>query len=93
MLYDIGNEQQAAKTLERLTGVPESYWVIEGIKNSTRFDFADADKDIEHIISMSGGHFPKLEELELIVTHITCSMVCWAKAVLRFCGMWFSVIE
>lgn len=73
MLYDIRNEQQAAKTLERLTGVPESYWVIEGIKNSTRFDFADADKDIEHIISMSGGHFPKLEELELIVTHITTS--------------------
>lgn len=73
MLYDIRNEQQAAKTLELLTGVPESYWVLEGIKNSIRFDFTDANKDIERIISKSGGQFPKLDELELIVTHITTS--------------------
>ncbi len=73
MLYDIRNEAQAAKTLECLTGVIETHWIEEKLKNRTRINYTNVEKDIERIIIKNRGNFPKLEDIELVVTHITTS--------------------
>lgn len=73
LLFDIRDEEKAAKTLERLTGVNATYWYIERIKNNGRYDYTDADKDIERIISRNKGHYPQLCDLELVITHLTTS--------------------
>ena len=73
LLFDIRNKDKAAKTLERLTGVNETYWSFERMKNSGRYDYTNADEDIERIISKYGGHFPNIVDIELVVTHLTTS--------------------
>lgn len=73
MLYDIRDEKKAALTLEYLTGVQTKHWLIEKKYNRNRNDYTDDDKDIERIVRENNGHFPNLEDFNLVVTHITTS--------------------
>lgn len=77
MRYDIRDKYKAAKTLERLTGVRQQRWLQEIQLNSNRSDYSNEDKDIERIIYENNGHFPSLNDIDLVVTHITtCSDNC-----------------
>ncbi len=73
MVYDIRTQEAAGKTLECLTGVPAIVWDTERVRNAARIDFTEADKDIEKIISRYGGHYPSLDDIDLVVTHVTTS--------------------
>ena len=73
MLYDIRDEEKAVETLERLTGVPAVHWIYEKYKNIHRSCWSDASKDIERIIKIYGGKYPSLDEIEVVVVHLTTS--------------------
>ena len=73
MLFDIRNEQKAAESLERLTGVKEDTWLDERYRNINRIDYSYADKDIERIVEDNNGYFPRLKDIQLVITHITTS--------------------
>lgn len=73
MLYDIRDKYRAAKTLENLTGVSEKRWLREEEQNIGRIDYSREDEDIKRIIKENHGYYPKLEEIELVLTHITTS--------------------
>ena len=73
MLFDIRNEKKAAESLERLTGVNSKIWLDERVRNFNRIDYTDIDKDIERIIEDNNGFFPRLNDIQLVVTHITTS--------------------
>lgn len=72
MLYDIRTSEKAATTLETLTGVNRTIWLAEQYKNYGRIDYTYAD-DVRNIITKHGGHYPDLNDLEMVVTHITTS--------------------
>ena len=73
MLYDIRDADKAACTLERITGVSSSVWSVEKMKNARRIDYTDADKDIERIIKRHNGYSPRVNDLEMVITHVTTS--------------------
>lgn len=73
MLYDIRTSEKAATTLETLTGVNRTIWLAEQYKNYGRIDYTYADDDVRNIITKHGGHYPDLNDLEMVVTHITTS--------------------
>lgn len=73
MLYDIRDKFRAAKTLEDLTGVSEEQWLMEEKENINRIDYSNEEEDIEGIIKANDGHYPKLSDIELVVTHVTTS--------------------
>ena len=73
MLFDIRDEDRAVYTLEELTGVGADYWFDERIKSADRYDFTNADKDIERALRRYNGSIPSLDEIELIITHLTSS--------------------
>jgi len=73
VLFDIRDEDRAVYTLEELTGVEADYWLDERIKSVDRYDFTDADKDIERALRHYNGSIPSLDEIELIITHLTSS--------------------
>lgn len=73
MLYDIRDADKAIATLNRLTGVDTDVWSIERIKNICRINYSDVDKDIEKIIKNYNGHYPIIDDLELVITHLTTS--------------------
>ena len=68
MLFDIRDEDRAVYTLEELTGVEADYWFDERIKSVGRYDFTDADKDIERALRRYNGSIPSLDEIELIIS-------------------------
>lgn len=81
MLYDIRTSEKAAVTLETLTGVNRIIWLAEQHKNYGRIDYTYADDDVRKIITNHGGYYPELNDIEMIVTHITtssekCSQIC-----------------
>lgn len=81
MLYDIRTSEKAATTLESLTGVNREIWLAEQYKNQGRIDYTYADDDVKKIIINHRGHYPDINELEMVVTHITtssekCSHIC-----------------
>lgn len=57
MFFDIRDENKAAKSLEKLTGVIAECWLAERELNINRIDFTDEDKDIERIIEQNNGHW------------------------------------
>lgn len=63
MLYDIRDADKAARTLERFTGVSSGVWLAE----------TDADLDIGQIVERNNGCCPHVNELEMIITHVTTS--------------------
>lgn len=69
MLYDIRDANKAACTLESITGVSLDVWLSEARRN----DCADDDKDIGKIITENYGHIPRVNDLEMIITHVTTS--------------------
>ena len=73
VLFDIRDEDRAVYTLAELTGVGADYWADEIIKSVGRYDFTDADQDIERLLRRYNGSIPSLDEIELIVTHLTTS--------------------
>ena len=73
MLYDIRTSGKAAVTLENLTGVNRAIWLAERYKNHDRIDYTYADDDMRKIITNYGGYYPELNDLEMVVTHITTS--------------------
>lgn len=73
MYFDIRDENNAVQTLANLTGVDSKFWIAEKIKNQDRTDYKDEYKDIERVIMDNNGHFPKLKDIEIIITHITTS--------------------
>ena len=73
MLYDIRDADKAANTLERLTGVYSSEWLVERMKNVGRIDYSDADKDIERLVRRYNGHYPNIYDLDFVITHLTTS--------------------
>ena len=73
MLYDIRDADKAACTLERITGVSSGVWSAEKMKNARRIDYTDADKDIEQIIKRHSGYSPRVNDLEMVITHVTTS--------------------
>lgn len=73
MLYDIRTSEKAAATLETLTGVNRTIWLAEQYKNYGRIDYTYADDDVRSIITKHRGHYPNLNDLEMVVTHITTS--------------------
>lgn len=73
MLYDIRTSEKAATTLETLTGVNRKIWLAEQYKNQGRIDYTYADDDVKKIITNHRGRYPDINELELVVTHITTS--------------------
>ncbi len=73
MLYDIRTSEKAATTLETLTGVNRTIWLAEQYKNYGRIDYTYADDDVRNIITKHGGHYPDLNDLEMVVTHISTS--------------------
>lgn len=73
MLYDIRTSEKAAATLEILTGVNREIWLAEQYKNQNRIDYTYADDDVKNIITKHGGNYPDINELEMVVTHITTS--------------------
>ena len=73
MLFDIRNEHKAAESLERLTGVNADIWLNERYSNINRIDYSYADKDIERIVEDNNGYFPRLNDIQLVITHITTS--------------------
>ncbi len=73
MLYDIRDADKAASTLERITGVSSGVWLAEGMKNVRRIDYTDANKDIERIIKRYNGYRLCVNDLEMVITHVTTS--------------------
>ena len=73
MLYDVRTSEKAAVTLENLTGVNRAIWLAERYKNHDRIDYTYADDDVKKIIINNRGHYPDINELEMVVTHITTS--------------------
>lgn len=73
MLYDIRDADKAAATLERLTGVNSTVWSIERMKNACRINYSDVDKDIERIIKRFKGYYPRIDDFEFVITHLTTS--------------------
>ena len=73
MLYDVRTSEKAAVTLENLTGVNRAIWLAERYKNHDRIDYTYADDDVKKIIINHRGHYPDINELEMVVTHITTS--------------------
>ena len=47
--------------------------MAEQYKNYGRIDYTYADDDVRNIITKHGGHYPDLNDLEMVVTHITTS--------------------
>lgn len=73
MLYDVRTSEKVAVTLENLTGVNRAIWLAERYKNHDRIDYTYADDDVKKIIINHRGHYPDINELEMVVTHITTS--------------------
>lgn len=73
MLYDIRDANKAAYTLKRITGVSSRVWLAERVKNARRIDYTDVDKDICQIIKRYNGYSPRVNEFEMVITHVTKS--------------------
>lgn len=73
MIYDIRDSDKAARTLERITGVSSDVWSAERIKDTCRIDYTDVDKDIGRIIKRNNGYIPRVNDLEMVITHVTTS--------------------
>lgn len=73
MDYDIRSSGRAIKTIERLTGVPRDVWERERKRNQYRYDYTNVDEEIRQLVEKYRGTIPVLEDIELIVTHITTS--------------------
>ena len=73
MLFDIRSQTKAIEILERLTGVTQTWWIVDNYKNINRIIFTDSDQDIIRLLSKYNGSLPRYSDLELVISHITTS--------------------
>lgn len=73
LLCDIRDEEKSITTLERLTGIESIVWSMEITKNTSRIDYTYCDKDIKRVIKEYDGCVPSIDDLELVVIHVTTS--------------------